>query len=100
MAKYLRQLYYLLYKNAIFRYHHTKQTRMELAGIIYIVFFVVFIGNLPSPLIYDDIPSSKQIIYNASEIPGAKRQHLAYVTNANASEFQFFLSFYSLTLII
>ena len=73
---------------------------MELAGIFYIVFFVVFIGNLPSLLIYDDIPSSKQIIYNASEIPGAKRQHLAYVTNANASEFQFFRSFYSLTLII
>ena len=103
MAKYLRQLYYLLYKNAIFKYHHTEQFRMELAGIfsiVFSVFFLVFIGYLPSRPIYDDIPSSKQIIYNASEIPGAKRQHLAYVTNANASEFQFFLSFYSLTLII
>lgn len=87
MAKYLRQLHYLLYKNAIFKYHHTEQTRMEVAGILYIVCFLVFIGNPASLLTYDDIPSSKQIIYNASEIPGAKRQHLAYVTNANASEF-------------
>ena len=73
---------------------------MELAGILYIVCFLAFIGNLASLFTYDDIPSSKQIMYNASEIPGAKRHHLAYVINANASEFQFFLSFCSLTLII
>ena len=49
---------------------------------------------------YDVIRSSEQIIYDAGEIPGGKRQHLAYVTNVNASDFQFFLCLYPLTLLI
>ena len=49
---------------------------------------------------YDAIPSSEQIMYNSGEISGGKRQHLAYVTNVNASESQLFFWFYSLALLI
>ena len=94
MVTYLRQLYYLLYKNVIFKYHHKEQAIMEVAAMFYPVVFLVYLRNPTSLFTYDAIPSSKQIIYNASEIPGGTRQHLAYVTNANASEFQFFLWFY------
>ena len=96
MATYFRQLYYLLYKNAIFKYRHKRQAIIEVVAILYFVAILVIIRKTAPQPTYDAIPSSKQIIYNVNEIPGGKKQHLAYVTNVNASEFQFFICFYSL----
>lgn len=100
MATYLRQLYYLLYKNAIFKYRHKRQAIIEVVAILYFVAILVVIRKSAPQPTYDAIPSSKQIIYNAGEIPGGKKQHLAYVTNVSASEFQHFLWVYSLILVI
>ena len=90
MATYFRQLYYLLYKNAIFKLRHKRQAIIEVVAILYFVAVLVIIRKTAPQPTYDAIPSSEQIIYNASKIPGGKRQHLAYVTNINSSEFQFF----------
>ena len=98
MATYFRQLYYLLYKNAIFKLRHKRQAIIEVVAILYFVAILVIIRKTAPQPTYDAIPSSEQIIYNASKIPGGKRQHLAYVTNINSSEFQFF--FFSFTLYI
>ena len=86
MATYLRQLYYLLYKN-IFKYRHKRQALTEIVAVWFLSALVVFFWNVAkaTQLTYDVIPSSKQRIYNAGEIPGWKRHHLAYVTNVNAS---------------
>ena len=94
MATYFRQLSYLLCKNAIFKYHCKSQAICEVAIALLTVAILVSLWAIHPT--YDTIPSSKQVIYNAGEIPGGKRQHLAYVTNVNASEIQFFLRFYSL----
>ena len=91
MATYLKQLYYLLYKNAIFKYRNKLQVVKEVVSIFVIPAVLAIIWKAVLHPTYDAVPSSKQIIYNAGEIPGWKRQHLAYVTNVNASEFQFFL---------
>ena len=94
MATYLRQLFYLLYKNAIVKYRGKEQAIREVVLLVLLTgAILVFVRKFSH---YDAIPSSKQVIYNAGEIPGGKRQHLAYVTNVNASEFQFFVRFYSL----
>ena len=94
MATYLRQLFYLLYKNAIVKYRGKEQAIREVALLVLLTVAIFVVLWKFSH--YDAIPSSKQVIYNAGEIPGGKRQHLAYVTNVNASEFQFFVRFYSL----
>ena len=94
MATYLRQLYYLLYKSVIFKFRHKQQITIEVVAVLLLS---------ASPALHTTchaIPSSEQIIYNSGEIPGGKRQHLAYVTNVNASEFQLFFWFYSLALLI
>ena len=87
MATYLRQLYYLLYKNIIFKYRHKRQALIEVVAVCFLSVLVGFFWNIAkaTQLTYDVIPSSKQRIYNAGEIPGWKRHHLAYVTNVNAS---------------
>ena len=61
--------------------------------VLFLPALLAFISKTATQLTYDTIPSSEQIIYNAGEIPGGKRQHLAYVTNVNASEFQVFFGF-------
>ena len=94
MATYLRQLFYLLYKNAIFKYRHKKEAILEVILLSGLIAGLALVRK--ADLIYDAIPSSEQVIYNAGEIPGGKKHHLAYVTNVNASEIQFFLRFYSL----
>ena len=68
--------------------------------ILYAIGFPVVIWIIAPEPNYDAIPSSEQMIYNASKKPDEKRHHLAYVTNIDASEFQFFLWFYTLTLLI
>ena len=98
MATYLRQLYYLLYKNVLFKLRHKQQITIEVVAVLLLSAFLAFIWKVHPT--YDAIRSSEQIIYNSGEIPGGKRQHLAYVTNVNASEFYFFSWFYSLTLLI
>ena len=94
MATYLRQLFYLLYKNAIFKYRHKNEAILEVMLLSGLIAGLALVRK--ADLTYDAIPSSEQVIYNAGEIPGGKKQHLAYVTNVNASEIQFFLRFYSL----
>ena len=94
MAAYLRQLCYLLRKNAIFKYRRKRKAICEVAIVLLPVAILVTLFEIHPT--YDTIPSSKQVIYNAGEIPGGKRQHLAYVTNVNGSEFQFFVWFYPL----
>ena len=100
MATYFRQLYYLLYKNVISKRRQKPEAIGEVFGVLLFPVLFAFIWKKYIQHTYNAIPSSKQIIYNASEIPGAKKPHLAYVTNVNASEFQFFLWFYCLTLLI
>ena len=97
---YFKQLYCLLVKNAIFKYRCKRDTIVEVAAVLYVVASLAVFRKTYTQPTYNAIPISEQIIYNASEIPGGKRPHLAYVTNVNASEFQFFLWFYSLTLLI
>lgn len=91
---FFRQLYYLLYKNAYFKYHHKLQALAEIlvisSAIVFFCFPVV-IWNKVLESNDDVIPSSEQMIYNASKKPDEKRQHLAFVTTINASEFQFCL---------
>ena len=87
MPKYLRQLYHLLHKNAIFKWRHKRQAIVEVAAVLSTVVFLAAVRKTASYPTYDAIPSSKQILYDAGQIPGGKRQHLAYVTNVNASEF-------------
>ena len=94
MATYLRQLFHLLYKNAIFKYRHKKEAILEVILLSGLIAGLALVSK--ADLTHDAIPSSEQVIYNAGEIPGGKKQHLAYVTNVNASEIQFFLRFYSL----
>ena len=96
MATYLRQLFYLLHKNAILKYRHTSLAIFEGGAVLFTAIVLSELGQLYPKPTYDAIPSSEQVIYNVSEIPGRKSQHLAFVTNVNASEFQFFLRFYSL----
>ena len=97
MATYLRQLYYLLYKNAIFKWRHKTQTAIEvLVAFSFPAVVLSIIWNKTIYPTYGAIPSSKQVVHKSDEIPGWKSQHLAYVTNVNASEFKFFLWFYSL----
>ena len=100
MATCLRQLYYLLYKNTIFKYRYKRQAIAEVLVIFFLPALLAVIWKITTQGNYDVIPSSEQMKHNAGEIPGGKRQHLAYVTNVNASEFLFFLWFYSLTLLI
>ena len=90
MATYLRQLGYLLYKNAILKYRHKVAGAASLLCIIVPLLLIAYLVS-DSPPTHEAISSSKQIIYNASEIP--VWQHLAYVTNVNASEFQVFFGF-------
>ena len=90
MATYLRQLGYLLYKNAILKYRHKVAGVTSLLCIIVPLLLLAYIIGNPQPT-HEAISSSKQIIYNASEIP--VWQHIAYVTNVNASEFQVFFGF-------
>ena len=87
MAKCLRQLYYLLYKIAIFKYRYKRQAIAEVFTAFFLPAFVVVNWGTTIQRTYDAIPSCEQMIYNAGEIPGGKRQHLAYVTNVNASKF-------------
>ena len=93
MATCLRQLFYLLLKNAIWKRCHTNITAIE---VVVVLLTIAILESLDLEGTYGAIPSSEQVIYNAGEIPGGKRQHLAYVTNVNASEFQFFVRFYPL----
>ena len=98
MATYLRQLYYLLYKNVLFKLRHKQQITIEVVAVLLLSAFLAFIWKVHPT--YDAIRSSEQIIYNSGEIPGGTRQHLADATNVSASEFQFFFWFYALTLLI
>ena len=93
MATYLRQLYYLLYKNVIFKRRHKPQAIAEVLIVLLFPALFAIIWKKYLQHTSNAIPSSKQIIHNASEIPGGKRKYLAYVTNVNASEFQVFFSF-------
>ena len=96
MATYLRQLHFLLYKNVISKYRHKLQAIMELVLILLIPGLLAVYLKSGIIINYDATPSSEQIKYNFGQVTGEKRQHLAYVTNVNASEFQFFLWFYCL----
>ena len=87
MAKCLRQLYYLLYKNAIFKYRHKRQAIAEVFTVFFLPALVAVTWETTIQHTYDAIPSCEEMIYNAGEIPGGKRQRLAYVTNVNASKF-------------
>ena len=84
---FFRQLYYSLYKNVYFKYHHKPQALGEMLLILFAIFFPVLIWKTTVEPNYDAITSSEQMIYNASKKPDEKRQHLQYVTNINASEF-------------
>ena len=74
-----------------FKFRHKRQITIEVVTVLLLSACLAFIWKVYPT--YDAIPSSEQIIYNSGEIPGGKRQHLAYVTNVNASEFYFFFGF-------
>ena len=93
MATYLRQLYYLLYKNVIFKCRDKPPAIAEVLTVLLFPALFAFVWETYPQHTSNAIPSSEQIIHNASEIPGGKRKHLAYVTNVNASEFQVFFGF-------
>ena len=89
MATYLRQLGYLLYKNAILKYRHKVAEAASLLCII-VPLLVLGLMKRSSQIHYAAVSSSKQYIYNTSEMPFSG---LAYVTNINASEFEVFFGF-------
>ena len=101
MATCLRQLNYLLRKNVTLKYRNTLgETIAEFVTVLSFPVILVVVWKIVLHPNYDAIPCSEQKRYNVSEIPGGKKHHLGYVTNVDASEFQFFLWFYSLTLLI
>ena len=86
MATYSRQFVCLLKKNIIFKYRCKQQTITEVLAVLLLpTLAIIWKEVIYRNSTHEAISSSKQKIYNASEIPDLGWHHLAYVTNVNAS---------------